>query len=78
MTLPRCQVVHVWLKILDDAGLVDGHEVRSRVVELKRADSRVMGLKNGLEVEGQAIPECEFSARRAGQYPTRFGSPLFI
>ena len=78
MSGPGRQVVHVRLEVLDDTTLVGRRKVRPGMRELKCSHSGIVGLENGLEVEGQAIPECKFSARRAGQYPTRFGSPLFI
>ena len=63
MSGPGRQVVHVRLEVLDDATLVGRRKVRPGMRELKCPHSGIVGLKNGREVEGQAIPECEFSAR---------------
>ena len=51
MSGPGRQVVHVRLKVLDDAALVCGCEERAVVRELHRADGGVMGLQDRLEVE---------------------------
>ena len=65
MCRPRSQVVHVWLEVLDDTGLVGRRDVGACVVEGQRADGGVVCLENGLEVEGEAVPCCEFPARGA-------------
>ena len=62
MCRPRSQVVHVRLEVLDDAGLVGRRDVGACVVEGQRADGGVVCLENGLEVEGEAVPCCEFPA----------------
>lgn len=51
-TLPRRQIVHIGLEVLDDAALICGCKVRSRVRKCKRANRGVVGLKDGFKIEG--------------------------
>ena len=76
MALPRSQVVHVGLKVLDDAALVCGRQICARVRELHRANRIVVRLQDGLEVERQAIPEGELSACGASEDSSTFWCPL--
>lgn len=76
MCRPCSQVVHVRLEVLDDAGLVGRRDVGACVVEGQRADGGVVRLENGLEVEGEAVPCCEFPACGACQYPPALRRPL--
>ena len=56
MTGPLRQVVHVGLEVLDDAGLVRGRQVVTRMAEFEGANCGVVRLEDGLEVEGEAVP----------------------
>lgn len=56
MTSPLRQVVHVGLKVLDDATLVCRRKKRARMRELHRSNCRVVCLKDGLEIERQPVP----------------------
>ena len=76
MPLPRSQVVHVWLKVLDDTALICGGKILPRVAELHRADSAVMRLQDCLKVECEAIPQREFATCRASQDATSLWCPL--
>ena len=76
MALPRSQVVHVGLKVLDDAALVCGRQICARVRELHRANRIVVRLQDGLEVERQPVPERELAARGSRQNPPPFWRPL--
>ena len=76
MALPRSQVVHVGLKVLDDAALVCGRQIRAGVRELHRADRVVVRLQDGLEVERQPVPERELAARGSCQNPSPLRRPL--
>ena len=76
MALPSGEVVHVWLKVLDDAGLVCRRQIGTRMAELESADCGVMGLENGLKVESETIPKSEFAACGACQDTTTFWCPL--
>ena len=76
MSLPRIQVVHVRLKVLDSATLVCRCEVGTRVRELESTDRGIMRLQDGLEVERQTVPERELAARRTGQDTPPLGRPL--
>ena len=62
MTLPSCEVIHVWLEILDYSGLVCGGQVGPGMTELERSNGGIMCLKDGLKVEGKTIPKGEFTA----------------
>lgn len=75
VSLPRIQVIHVGLKIFYDSALVGRRQICSGMRELECANGRIMGLQNRLKVERQAIPKCEFSACRAGQYTPSFRCP---
>ena len=76
MTLPCRQVVHVGLEVLDDTALVCRSKESSRVRKLHRSDGGIVRLQDGLEVEGQAVPQCELPARRPRQYAPRLWRPL--
>lgn len=76
MSWPCVQVVHVRLKVLDDAALVCRREVGTRVCKLEGTDGGIMGLQDGLKVEGQTVPQRELAARRAGQNAPSLGCPL--
>lgn len=76
MSLPRRQIVHIRLEILDDAGLVGRGEVGPGVCELHGTDGGVVRLKDGLEVEGETVPEGEFTGGGAGEDASGFGGPL--
>lgn len=76
MPLPRRQIVHIRLEILDDAGLVCRGEVGPGVCELHGADGGVVRLEDGFEVKGEAVPEGEFTGGGAGEDASGFGGPL--
>lgn len=44
--------------------------------KLEGTDSGIMSLQDSLKVEGQAVPERELAARRAGQNAPSLGCPL--
>lgn len=71
MTLKDLQVVHVALEVLDDAGVVGREEPLARVGPGEGADGRVVGLEDRFKVEGEAVPEGELAAGRAGQDAAR-------
>lgn len=50
-TLPRGQIVHIGLEVLNDPALVRGCKIRSRVRKCKRANSGVVGLEDGFKIE---------------------------
>ena len=78
MRRPCGQVVHVRLKVLDDASLIRRRDVGAGVVESERADGGVVRLQNGLKVEGEAVPCCELPACGACQYAATLRRPLIV
>lgn len=76
MSGPRIQVVHVRLKVLDDAALVCRCEVGTRMGKLEGTNGGIVGLQDRLKVKRQTVPERELAARRAGQYASPLGRPL--
>jgi hypothetical protein len=63
--LPCRQVVHIGFEILDDTTFVCRREIRPRMSETHGTYCWIMGLQDGLEVEREAIPKCEFTTCRA-------------
>lgn len=73
---PRSEVVHIRLEVLDDTTLVRRCKVCPRVREFHGPYCAVMCLQDSLEVESQAVPEGEFTARRAREHTTALRGPL--
>jgi hypothetical protein len=63
VAIPCRQVVHVGLKVLDDAVLVCRRKVCSRMCERNCANGGIVGLEDRLEVESQSVPEGELPTR---------------
>lgn len=61
MGLPRRQVIHIRLEILNDPRLIRACEVRSRAGERQSTDGAVVCLEDRLEVEREAVPQSEFA-----------------
>ncbi len=76
VALERLQIVHVALPVLDAAAVVARHQPVLVVAPHHGTNGRVVRLQNGLEVEHQAVPECELAARCARDQTSTLGSPL--
>ena len=48
----------------------------ARMAEFEGANCGVVRLEDGLEVEGQAVPQRKLATRGAGEDASCFGSPL--
>lgn len=44
--------------------------------ECEGTDGRIVCLEDGLKVEGESVPESEFTACGAGEYSSTLGRPL--
>lgn len=56
MSLPRSEIVHVWLEVLDDSAMVCAREVRARVRERKSAHGGIVRLQDRFKVKRQTVP----------------------
>ena len=73
--LKHFDVVHVGLPVLDVAAVVAGDHPLVVVRPHHRPHRRVVRLQDGLEVEGEAVPEGELAARRARDESATLGGP---
>ncbi len=76
MCRPGGEIVHVWLEILDDSGLVCGRDVGAGVIEGECTDGGIVCLQDRLKIECQPVPCRELPTRRTGKYAAALGRPL--
>lgn len=75
MYLEHFDVVHVGLPVLDVAAVVAGDHPLVVAGPHHGAYRRVVGLQDGLKVEGEPVPEGELAARRARDESAALGGP---
>lgn len=66
VSLEHFHIVHVRLPIFDESVMISRNHPRVVVIPNHVTNSGIVSLQNGLEVEGESIPESEFSAGGAG------------
>ena len=75
-SLPRCQVIHIGLKVLDDTTLVSGRHIMPRMRKCKGAYRTIVCLENCFKVERESVPKCEFATGGSGENTASFWCPL--
>ena len=75
MRLEHLDVVHVALPVLDVAAVVARHHPHVVVTPLHGPHRAVVGLENGLKVEGKPVPQSELPARGASDQSPALRSP---